>query len=699
MASRINPRAIQFNRLVGNRIGRPQPVVRTQPNYDPKSNMPAIVRRIARGSPSIKPATTRKFNAATGGSGFSPSLPNDIFQNTLNTLMQDYTGNLTEQMAIDREAEEDSDIDRPWYEDIGQAIFGAGEEEKGTGGFANSIIGRALDLASRPAYASFESMQSMAEASRPGIPWFMSPNLYLREGIPGFIRGLTGEEKTGFGQVYEATKDNPYSFGIDNNPLQDLEEAHPVIEQTLAVGVGGIGEVAFDPTNVLFGAAPSIVRETGQVATREVLQNLDVRNARTIAEEVATNSPLINANPLYAANPTLLGDRVSSAIAQNYNNSVVDVLGGGNRGTRLLNSATHPVQVANATIQQIKQAITEPLQRAVSIMYRRASVGRMTAATVDGMRRQYSDFNEVWKLIEADVLKKLPTATTDDVLDAIMTGTIKQTTITKYMDEVIRKYDAELEPYYNNALADAENLTYRTIGLRLGNKVVPFKAPGRAYSYVGSKLNNHFPNLANRTFGGVFPGRLGLATGRAKALGFKGYDEFIQGLEDFTKKHNFTPDEGIELANKLETGGRFGDARKDAGLDFLKDWYARIYDEEVFTGARAAKGSGSYRDPNYNYIYLQGGRKKPRADFVAERKAAMGNKNILGTGVGYTIAEAKRLGLNPVENAFDNLRYRYLKSMRDRTRAEFFNDMVTNYSLYNGKPVRRMSAGTLRGEV
>ena len=234
-------RAAGYNRRLGNRLGRPMT------NRAPVNAISASPRQrmnaIAYGAPSVRPATTRAYRQGTGrgaggaiNTGYNPATVQGIWQRAYDELTTQYQETAATQRAIDAANQAtEPDIDRPWYQDIGQAVFGAGEEKPGTGGFANSLFGRALDLTQRIPYGVFEGMQTLAEDTHDEdeMSTLHQGRHIASDFFGGFGRGFTGENKTGFGDVYEAVKENPTTSVGEG--LRAFEEAHPNWEQALAI--------------------------------------------------------------------------------------------------------------------------------------------------------------------------------------------------------------------------------------------------------------------------------------------------------------------------------------------------------------------------------------------------------------------------------------------------------------------------------
>lgn len=194
----------RFNRLLGNRIGRP--TTRYKSPVDQFAGAPARIRAAARGTTYIPKSITKAYKDSTSpvgrGSSVSPEVVNTIWNNTYDRLMRDFNENSAEIEAIATANQEQKDSeDRPWYGDLANAIGIGDLDDSGfissDTGFGGSLIGRGLDILSRPAYGLAEGLQSVAEHEDQS--WSPS-NLASSFGdlFSGFARGFSGEDKTGF---------------------------------------------------------------------------------------------------------------------------------------------------------------------------------------------------------------------------------------------------------------------------------------------------------------------------------------------------------------------------------------------------------------------------------------------------------------------------------------------------------------------
>lgn len=681
----------RYNRLLGNRKKRPiAPYRPNRPDYS--QGRDRRIRRIARGSPTIPTEASSRFQSGIGGqyrSGATPHAQSDIWQNVYDDLMRDYTTSVAEQQAIEtanqaverQEAESRSD---DWF---GERIFNNVRDFIGSEGFADSPLGRALDIVSRPAYGVFEGLQSLAEQEE--NTGFSLGDLWesVQTFGAGVGRGITGEDKTGFGDVYEALQNNPTSSlgGV----LRDFEEANPELEQRFSQLVGFGGEIFLDPLNMVTPSAPSVIREgaqAGEVATREVLERTMLDAAREATDDFLTTS-VAGSHPFYGTNPDLLMQRIQDGVADSFNRSMLETTTGGTRHRRLMNDRSWPETVSNRVEEELREAMTGSFQSTVRDII--ANPSAFGEPLINALRAHSDDFDEFWGNLshELDVSGIVPGGAVDDILVAISSGAVRHSSILDVMGNVINKYEPELANSREIMRARATNPTYRTVGLRVGNKEIPFKLPGRAYDYARTKIDGKFPNGRQpaRWFEQAFPGIFSLKTGRARALGMNSIEQFKDELRRIGK--DFTPEQARALDDALAEGIRPLDPHMARGYDWIRDQYNNIFNEEVVNGV---KGDAAIRQPNYTYIFNRKGSKLDRNDFRQNRKIAWRDPKTVGAGR-FNKAEARSLGLKPVENAFENLLARYIKSRRDTVRASFLEDLVENYATLPGKSTYKLT--------
>jgi hypothetical protein len=161
-------------------------------------------------------------------------------------------------------------------------------------------------------------------------------------------------------------------------------------------------------------------------------------------------------------------------------------------------------------------------------------------------------------------------------------------------------------------------------------------------------------------------------------MGVRGYDELYAQVKDRAKATRgiTTRAKRKELQYAIENNTVLQDPILEAERQWIMQQYKNMALEEVSMGVRSANDT---LPANYAYVYNQGGQRQPRTDFKRERKAAINGKLAPITDMG--TAEAKRRGLRPVEDAYEALLLRKMKSNRDLTRAWFKSDILDHYGV------------------
>ncbi|MET0785905.1 MAG: hypothetical protein ABWY25_04305, partial [Paenisporosarcina sp.] len=323
----------QVSRTGGTARVNTRPVANRTSRYAPTPGAQRVVRTAIRRGEGSSPGQGRRNAGAGGllsGGNFARSMQ-EVYQGIFADLMADFSENrYTEQAAVERayEAEQNQRADLPWWDPVLRGLAGPiGGHAFGERGFADSLVGRGIDIISRPTYAAFEAMRRPNTNDAPY--WSLNPSDIWEDynaAVEGAYEGFIGKEKTGFGDVYEQLKNNP-----TNNPLgqgaQNLERSHPAIEQTIAIGVGAAGEFGLDPLNWWMPAAPLVLREgaeAGQVATERTLVNY-YRNA---IGQAVDDSLSANPNLVGAQNPQSILTRVTNSTDDLVGRSIVETVGG-----------------------------------------------------------------------------------------------------------------------------------------------------------------------------------------------------------------------------------------------------------------------------------------------------------------------------------------------------------------------------------
>ena len=693
--------ASSHNRLLG-RTGRRIHAPRSYPAQ--VGNSRRTINRIARGGRGSSKAAQKALTSRRGGSGIrlteSPQAYNSAFANTFEGHVQNYNKRVAEEQQIMAAMEADTareTEDKPWYQDVWQAIGGGGSNpimdnfNYQTGAptllagdtFSDSIIGRGLNLISRIPSAGFNALESAAGQNRTesGGPDSLSYVFEtLKDAGAAAGRGITGEELSGGGEWYEALKENRTSdMGAI---LRNFEATHPTAEQNVARGVGLGTELFGDLTNFVAPALPPVIAKgdlAGKVATPDTLQEA----LRLGVTDAATNVLNVNSPSLSRLNANDVIDMLNNHVVDWWSQANLNVSRGGSSGLKNMTNPVFSQMLADTSSQRIIEMVMEDTHKHVDDFWLGANTGTIDAATVNGMMTADPDFGEFVN----GLVTRTGSKDVDELLNTMSSGnTVKRTHLNEVLKQVTEKHHIELEATRNAIIRDTSNMTYREAGIRIGRQRVaaPFRPVGRAYAFSRSKLDDVMPNamadLSQKTWEQTFPGMFGLKTGRARALAFKDMAAMEKELAQLASK--FTKEEGELLQralldpNHVPFSGHNAQELNDM-YDNLRGRLRKMFEDEVAAGARPARGHGSAYDPNYAYIHVKGGTKDARTLWKDGRKAAINGK----PGPYNNLDDAISQGLKPETDAFASLYQRYVKSRRDTARAYFHNDLVETYGL------------------
>lgn len=516
--------------------------------------------------------------------------------------------------------------------------------------------------------------------------------------VPGGVqRGLTNKEKHGFGDLYELAKtegDDILSRGVRN-----LEEAHPMIEQQLARAFGITGDISADPIGKFIGGSKAGIIN-GERATSASMRRYTRELAEKWAADVETNviTSAAKAPGNYRVFPTeaAIADHIEKELNNLIDTAELEIRSGGSRGRYEVLNSKMTAGLAGAKGSQALQdsltsLFTDRVQRMVDGMQGRGT--KLTGNTLDNWAALNPDFTEFLDDLTDNLVQKgkLSTNATRNSLASYLSKG-DETVVRQLEQELI---DAKYTPYLQEA-ADSiarefRNSYYNAPALRVGNKVMPSKAVGRAYSSLQTKF---FDDVGkNFRYNSVFPGSLSLETTRARAWGVKATEEFEDEIREMAQP--FSKADSIEIQDAIEDNKvHLLSPEKQAAANWIKDQYRWMYDDEFIYGARGRSprsqpgidSSSTPYDPNYAFVSNKGGTVGNRGRFKDARKRQIHEnvraKNNQGAGR-FKTRNAKEEGLRPSENAFEALRQRRIKYNRDMIRARFLADMVDKYGIYS----------------
>jgi len=700
-----------YNRLLGNRQNRPisHPYEGRSSSYSSgrdtgggftaegvKRGASGNRARIAAGTIKLPTATRKRYEASfgpiegrAGRSGASSSM-----QRTLNAALQEI-----EKEAVENYQQKVSLLRAE--ENQRQALAGAFD------GFDRTPAGRALDLVSRPAYSLFEGLKDMLDykynSDERVQPKTAEEALQGRfgaglAGAGGAYQGISGEEKTGAGQVYETFKTrDPGDFA---GRLRELEKEHPALESWLSRGVGAAGEIFLDPTNLVgagFIDEIADVTRAGSKLTRASEESLVALNRqvaedaiRKYADQAYLNYP--NKGGWRPTTDSLI--RQGTTVAEDQvRNTVLSTLKGSHasRGRATLKPAYHAPAVANRVTESVRAGINADLDQGSQFIIDALKSGQtLYPHQIDKWLSASDDFKDFMTKIDDNLVQTgriSSGAGMDEVLDALTKSDIGR--IRGMADEIRVTYEPDLQMIYDEIHATTRNPTYRSLSIRVGNSHIPLRFTGKAWQTAKKAIPDTVKESAEATaksmsFEHNFPGKLSLVTQRAHSLGVKNMNAYRDELQKLARQ--FTKEDATRLHYAIERGHVLLDPKLEAARQNLIQMYDDIYFKEVAAGARNSPNPGGTggikgwrKADNYVYVFNRRKTTKARGEFKARRKDWVHEH---GNAGGMTTEAAKKAGLKPVENAFDALMMRYIKMQREMTRAYVHADLLDNYGIH-----------------
>lgn len=556
--------------------------------------------------------------------------------------------------------------------------------------FSNSPAGRALDVVSRPFYAVNEFMKGTLEADYAGEDFWQS----LGHGLGEAKSGLAGTEKTGFGDVVET-----YLEGSKSAPagaFREFQEGNPDAAQWIKRGAGLAGDIAIDPLKAVHPGASTVIAATGQEATESGIKSVLRGVADTAARDALDDILFTRRGGQFRPSADAVSMRAINNAETKVENALLEISGGSRGGFSKMGGEHFAQAAANSVAESVRTSILEPFEKRLADLT--APVGAGRSPNMIQMRSHIArnpEFAEMLDEVENALAAKgrVYQNQTDMLADLGAKGDLK---IIEQAAETVR---ARMGPYWqavaDDVYAQTRDITYNTISVRLPTgKNVPIKTVGKAWKAIkdSSKVQGQaasFEDAARAiSYEHNMPGRISLLTQRSRSLGRENFEHFRDNLATIARK--YTPEQAKEIQWALDEGrtltGHLEVARRE-----IEKLYRQIMVEEVAAGVRndTATGAGKFAD-DYTYIYNRGGSKEKRTQFKEGRKKEIHNSGNKGR---WGMATAVADGLKPVENAFEALLLRKMKSSRDLTRAYFMKDLVDNYGLMT----KKLSPAEIRG--
>lgn len=563
--------------------------------------------------------------------------------------------------------------------------------------FSRSPVGRGLDIVSRPAYGLFEGLdanQDYLNANPDTGQW--QPFL---EFVKGVGRGLSGEDKTGFGEYVEGVSQSATPIG---EAFQNLEEEHPSTAQWTKRGLGFGGEVFLDPLNWVSGGTAGVIKSSGaqltETTAKEAVRASVDNIARNFYDDVISTTGGLRYKPSQDAIASYATQAAEDAITKN----LLEISSGTHAGWGKMGLEGTAQSTANRVTQTVRDEYFRSFDNRVEKIIRALNQGgnlppnswrthlAQSPELSDAIDNMMNDVNA------AAVAKGLSAPYRSRAMFTLSLGKEDIPALRKYVARTKNEFDAPLVQHvFDEVYKNTRQFYYNTIGLRVGRKTIPIKAFGKAYAYTKENLPQRMKLTAENfaetmSYERSAPGRISLMTQHGRSIGAQSFERFHTDWSKLAR--GFSKQEDHDIFLYLNGMTSVLPPKLDNMAIAMRGELDRMFADEIIAGARP---EGAVAADDYAFIYNRGGKQKDRETFKAERKRTI---KATGNALGWNLERARSMNLRPVESAFDALIRRKMKSMRDITRALFMKDLIDNFGVMSKGPLSTAAMRT-RGEL
>ena len=554
--------------------------------------------------------------------------------------------------AIENEILESGRIDQAVQQQRQAKIQDAFDKPSNPMEWIGDKIGKGISLAvSRPQQALLTGINEMVQ--QPGGGKEPGWSDFTPQDMPGgFWAGLTGQKHTSGGEM--------------------MEELFPSAPHVAKIAGGATIDLGADPTNwVGLGLAKQATR------TGRLLKEASMAEEGAFAVTRALAKSGVSTGKRSVASIT---KELSDNALERTQRLILDIKGGGvkgriNVGAKSDFASSHAFGAAT----DYRNAVQGQFESMVETF--KAHVDSIN----NGGPKLISDTKmKQWKKAEPDF------KTFHDALPKTIKKADWETEIQNAADKVRRGLDKDVETFQEAVMREVEQSYRHTLAVRVGGKQIKVPAIGAALEVVSKqagKIGVDAAAMRKLSHAGQFPGKLALLQQRGRSFGTQRLealkDEFAEEAVKYTKA------ERKEIIHAIEGNLTLPhNAKLQGGVDFVKKHLKRMWDEELDFGARNSADT-PYLD-NYTYVWNRKGNERALRQWKFNRKGKI--KETGGASAGdFQIHNAITDGHRPVEDAFDMLIRRQMKSNRDITRALFTNDLVENY----GQVVRGLDKASI----
>lgn len=682
-----------FNRLLGNKVGRPT----AAPNQ-----MPAGASGTFTGKEELQLATflaaeaekKRKADAVKKSSGTQgPKLTADERRDLNNERLQE----------IVTQGEDNSYT--PWWmhtlETIARPVVaGHGAMTEGAREFAEG--GGPLDIAR-------EGLKGAAKGAA------LSPNPDTGDwyGMGDFTDQFKREDYNPGSWMQAALRSTPAGRGledfnrtygaIDRNPEMEVGTMGPKIKGPRIPGLNrrlpdinlslenanrsqGIGlEAVVDPYWGVGGKLLKIAHKGGQVLDAKGMSELAEKAAREAVKSSGVKLKVSNVkNPVTGMNRFVpAADEIAKIAGDTIDKGTLQLTSGGQAGKLKFDARTVAPGVANATGEAFRVRRLRTFESNLEKFTVQSQNGTLTTQSLNTLKKDpiFKQFHD--ELVARVNASRPKNPMTFNQIVAALSNPGTRNSLEPAVNSAAKlaraTIDDEVATIVTKVADHLSSATYGAPGVRILNKTIPMRRVGKAYDFSKRKVGEKIPSLQDIrkpfSYEGTYPGRLSLLAQKTRGMGIMAFDGFKKETKKIARELNRADRNTISKA--IDTDTILSDPKLEDARLWLQKQYKDMYDEEVAMGVRSAtKKTPQLAD--YQYVRMRGGTKQARERFREERKKTLARTGSLD---GYRLDDAKKAGLRPITDPFEALLYRKMDSNNSLTRAWFRTDLVDHYGI------------------
>ena len=563
-----------------------------------------------------------------------------------------------------------------------------------------------------------EVVEENAKREGSSIPGFSESGAATYMGpLGGIVSGLTGGSFLPQMQMGEG--------------LNQVAETNPQLAQNLKRAQGFAGELGFDPLNAVGGKAVGMVAggadkakdavRAARVFDDAAFKQATVVKAEKIAKDLHLDDALNTRTQRNAVTPTgarrflpldynNLAD-FRATITRVIDNVSMQVQGGATAG-RVVGAKALPATIADTAASELSDSYFRGFETALKKLRSDMAAGKIATGVRKFSGTQAAD------AFEASIIKQVEDTQSlqglrgfnfnfEQSLQYVATSPNKDAFIDAARVAARRSVDDQFTAFRKSFFDEMHGELFNAPAFRVGTKALPMKRVGKAYANFRGKhlLSDSFKRASHSK---MFMDRIALMSQRMRSLGNHKYENFLQGatrdsVELGTRKgmqnngrlsvrgaaQKFAPSKAdrktvtniivreLDDATIVAEHGAEKAAKLRQAADFVQEEYKEILKDELEAGVRKSTDT---EVRNYVYqFYRKLGKKTELNTFKDEiATQTVGNGNALPS----TLLDGPAVkDFHLVDDAFEALALRKIKSNRNLTNSWFTDDLLDHYGV------------------